>query len=221
MRRGLVRPLVALAAAALVAATFPVPASAAQLDPATESARMLRKSDTSPVLGLGKPLRKSVVAIESSAPPLCNQVNQNLVHGPRAESNAAVSLVRGQKSGLLQVVYDYGSHSSAVAAFTRLARRAKDCNQRNALPSAGKNHVQILTSGSAPVAYKGVPGVWTREVNGRSGGAVDFDNYSLNLLVGETVQQFSLAFFDAGRTTDVQRSALDSLALTLAKRWQS
>ncbi len=221
MRRSLAAALASVTAALLVVVALPAGASAAPLDPDAVSAKMLQKSDVVPVMGLGKPLTKNVYNIEGNAPPLCNQANQRLVQAPAAESNAAVTVDRKQQSGLNQAVYEYGTRAAAVSAFTALTRRAKQCKQTNVLPASGGKGVQVLTSGAAAVAFKGVPGVWTREVDTMARGKVAFDMYSLNLLVGSTIQQYNLAFFDQGRTADVQRSAVDTLALDLAKRWQS
>jgi len=221
VRRSLAAALATVTAALLVVIALPAGASAAPLDPDAVSSRMLQKSDVVPVMGLGRPLTKNVYTIEGNAPPLCNQANQRLVQGPSADSNAAVTLDRGQKSGLNQSVYEYGTRAAAVEAFAAVERRAKQCKQTNVLPGSGQKATQLLTFGPAAVQFKGVPGVWTREINSQSRGKVVFDMYSLNLLVGSTIQQYNLAFFDAGRTADVQRSSVDTLALDLAKRWQS
>lgn len=213
----------ALASVMVLAAAIPAQAASTILDPATASLHMVRKSDIAEVIGLTAPLSRIVDRTQSRRPPLCNQANQRLVQGPAADSAVSVDVYQQDSSGVVQSVFAFGSASAAAAAFGSLVARARQCEQINALPILGRGVAQLLTFGEAPVAFDGVPGSWTRELHSRSRGAdrVTYDSYTLNLLVGAYIQQLSLIFFDAGRTSDVQRSATDTLALTLAKRWES
>lgn len=211
----------ALAVAALLVAAL-APSARAEvltLDPTTATAHMLQVSDVTPALGLSGPLTRDIIEADRLAPVLCNQANQRFVIGPISKEKVAVDITQPDLSNVQQAVYDYGSARSARAAFARIVKRATQCVQRNALPSGGQGRVQILTSGAAPVQFRGVPGVWTREINVGPDGAVDYDAYAVNLLVGDTVQQVMLTLFNAGRAADVQRSSVDTLAVTLAKRW--
>ena len=131
----------------------------------------------------------------------------------------AIDLIQPDTSSIQQAVFEYASRAAAQDAFTRTARRARQCDQRNAVSG---NTVQVLSNGAAPIQYKGVPGVWTRETQaGRGpGGRVVYDAYTVTLLVGESIQQVTLTIVGEGRAADVQRSSADTLALTLAKRWE-
>lgn len=218
------RRLRAMVAAALVAVTAlaaapSASAAPADLDAATAAARMLRASDVTPAMGLPGPFTRDLIEGDRLAPELCNQANQLLISGPAGLDKVAIDLIQPDTSSIQQAVFEYASRAAAQDAFTRTARRARQCDQRNAVSD---NTVQVLSNGAAPIQYKGVPGVWTRETQaGRGpGGRVVYDAYTVTLLVGESIQQVTLTIVGEGRAADVQRSAADTLALTLAKRWQ-
>ena len=217
MRRALAIGSVTVALTALLGLPTAMGAPA-QLDPATAPRHMLRASDVTPALGLQGPLVRDIVEGDRLAPLLCNLANQREVVAPTSQEKVAVGLTQQDLSSVQQDLFQYASASAARSAFTRLATRARQCDERNALPV---NHVQVLTNGAAPVQFKGVPGVWTREVNATRGanGVVDYDSYTVSLLVGDAIQQVTLTTLGAGRAADVQRSSVDTLALKLAKRW--
>ncbi len=207
-------------AAAVLLVTLPT-AAAMAASPLIAAPSMLRKTDLTRALGVERPRGRYVETPGSSNPPLCNQVQQNLVSGPAAQSAISVSVLHGSRSGVVQVMYEYGSPEAAAAAFRAMERRARNqCNQRNALPALGPGREQLLSAGTAPVAFDGVAGLWTREIDGLpTVQGTSYDSYSLTLLVGSALQQLTLT--DDVRTSDVQRSATDTLALTLADRWTS
>jgi hypothetical protein len=210
------RPLLTSTSAAIaLTVTFGTAAYAAPAPGPT-----LTKADVSVVSGLKKPLTRKLDADVNLRPALCFQVDQRQVSGPPAVSADGVTITDKAGNTIEQKVYEYGSEEAAASAFNVMRKRSRGCDQMNANPAAGKHQVQVLSTGRASVQYLHYPGLWTRELLGRPGvkDGIHSDEYSVNLLVGTTVQQVTL-FMDS-RAADVQRSATDTLALALAARSQ-
>ena len=142
-----------------------------------------------------------------------------------------------QPGAIVQYVYDYGTETSAQAAWTKLSNAVRACNQETVEPISQTESVNRQSSGSSELAFDGVAGVWSRNLytnpntpgsycTDSSGKKVDCDTwstkgYSIYLLVDSTIQSVSYSVTrDGVGNLPLDQLAVNGLAEKLAMRWQ-
>jgi len=130
------------------------------------------------------------------------------------------------KGSVAQQVERYASADAARAAWDKVTASIAKCSKNTSgpIPTTKKDY-ERWTNGTASVSVGDVPGVWSNVlVTFPNLGKKDYTqaNYSVYLLVGDTVQQFmySLARTGIGEVA-VDTAAVESVAKTLADRWVS
>ncbi len=115
----------------------------------------------------------------------------------------------------------FASKADAQAAWAKVTAAVLRCNDPAPMHSASMKTVSRTSSGLSPLSFDGVPGVWSRSLN------IDADlnsaekDYTLFLLVGNSIQSFEYATGRVG-TGQVKLDQLEvnKVAETLAKRWK-
>lgn len=126
------------------------------------------------------------------------------------------------KGDVVQQVDAYASTDSAAAAWAKVTAATAKCNKTTPGSITGKKTYEANTNGVSSVSMNGVPGVWTNTLMTYP----DIDkgytvaNYSLYLLVGDSIQEFTYGLTVKGlQQITIDRAAVDAMAQTVANRW--
>lgn len=170
--------------------------------------------------------------------------NEPMICNARAQIPAASSSFSSALGGdggplstpgsLVQYLDVYSTPADAQSAWTALTAGVRTCNQRNIPAISRSESIDRRASGTSPMTFNGVPGVWSRSFSTNvtlgtcpgTGGTTapcaswSSKSYTIHLLVGSSIQTLTYGTTrDGVGNVPLDQVAVNNLAEDLAQRW--